>query len=193
MNITDLLQGAMGEDLIQNVSKQLNLKPQEASKAVTTAVPLILAGLKKNAETPEGAESLNKALETKHDGSLLDNLSGMLGQKPQELEQDGNGILNHVFGDKIGAVQQGVAAKTGLNMGTIAKLLPMLAPIVMGFLGKKKRQANVGAGGLGDILGGLIGGGAPKAKKGGIGGFLTSFMDKDKDGNVMDDLMDMIK
>jgi hypothetical protein len=56
--------------------------------------------------------------------------------------------------------------------GLVAKLLPILAPIVMSFLAKKFLKGGAGApgsssgGGLGDLLGGLLGG----SGQGGQGG-----------------------
>jgi len=73
MDITELLNSSLGQSIIQNVASQFGLDQKEASGAVSAAIPTILAGMTKNAQSKEGAESLNRAIESKHDGSLLDN------------------------------------------------------------------------------------------------------------------------
>lgn len=69
-----------------------------------------------------------------------------------ETAADGTKILGHIFGDNQDAVTQNLAAKSGLDMGSIAKMLPALAPIVMGMLGKKKAGGGLDAGGLAGML-----------------------------------------
>lgn len=187
MDIKNLLNSAVGQGLIQNVSSQLGLNENEASTAISAAIPTILAGLTKNAQSQSGAESLNKALESKHDGGLLDNLLGAFQNNSQNLQQDGAGILGHVFGSKTSAVEQNLSTKTGISMSKIGPLLAMLAPVVMAYLGKQKRQNNTGAGGLGDLIGGVLGG-AKKTSGGGIMDMVTGILDKDGDGNVLDDI-----
>lgn len=98
MNLADLLGSALGQNVINSVSSQLGMTKTEASSAIGVAVPAILAGLTKNSQTSQGAESLNKALESKHDGSLLDNIGSMLQNQSSQIQQDGNGILDHIFG-----------------------------------------------------------------------------------------------
>ncbi|MNF01938.1 hypothetical protein D3C80_2010130 [compost metagenome] len=66
----------------------------------------------------------------------------------------------------------------------------MLAPIVMGYLSKQKQQNNVSnSGGLGDLIGGLTGGG--QGTKGALIDMVSGFLDKNKDGNMLDDIMGM--
>ena len=93
MNLSDLLNSSVGQSIVKSVAGQFGLDEYQASAAVNTAIPVILGGLNKNVQTPEGAESLNNALESKHDGSLLDNLGGILGGNVGDLLQDGGGIL----------------------------------------------------------------------------------------------------
>lgn len=192
MNVEELLNSGMGQNLVSSISSQLGMNQQEASSAINAAIPAILAGLTKNAQTPQGAESLNNALENKHDGSLLDNLSGLLQGNIGDLQNDGNGILGHIFGNNQSAVEQGISQKTGISVSKIAPLLALLAPIVMSYLGKEKRQTNTGAGGLGGLLGGLLGGATKSSSAGGgIMGMLGGILDKNKDGNVIDDVLGM--
>lgn len=188
MNLSELLNSPMGQSIVRSVAGQLGMNENEASGVVNMAVPAILAGMTRNVQSPDGAVSLNNALESKHDGSLLDNLSSMLGGHTQELQQDGNGILNHVFGNNLTGIEQGISKKSGISMNKIGPLLAILAPIVMAYLGKQKRQTNTGAGGLGDLLGGLLGG-AQQKKSGGIMDILGSALDKDGDGNPLNDIL----
>lgn len=191
MDLSSLLNGPMGQSVISGIAGQLGMDENQAGNAVNAAIPVILGGLSRNAATSDGAESLNNALNTKHDGSLLDNIAGMFQNNPQELEQDGGGILGHIFGGNQGAVENAVAQKTGISMDKIGPLLAMLAPIVMAYLGRQKNQNNVNSGGLGDLIGGMLGGGGSKSSGGGIMDMVTGFLDKDKDGSALDDILGM--
>ena len=193
MDLSELLNSSIGQSIVKSVAGQFGLDESQAASAVNTAVPVILGGLNKNAQTPEGAESLKSALESKHDGSLLDNLGGLLSGNMGDLLQDGGGILGHVFGDKVGAVENGVAQKTGISTDKIGPIISMLAPIVMAYLGKQKSQSNVRAGGLGDLLGGLLGGGGSAQSSGGGGliDMVNRLLDKDKDGSALNDILGM--
>ena len=186
-----MLNSAIGQSIVRNVAGQLGVDENQASSAVSMAIPAILAGMTRNAQSQDGAASLNKALESKHDGSLLENLSGMLQGHTSELQSDGDGILGHVFGNNRTAVEQGIAKKSGINLSKIGPLLAILAPIVMAYLGKEKRQTNTGAGGLGDLLGGLLGGATQQRSTsgGGLMDMLGGILDKDGDGNPLDDLL----
>ena len=193
MNLSDLLNSPVGQTIVKNVAGQFGLDEQQASAAVNVAVPVILGGLNKNAQTPDGAESLNNALNSKHDGSLLDNLGSVLGGgNLTDLLTDGGGILGHVFGNNVNVVESGVAQKTGISADKIGPIIKILAPVVMAYIGKEKATNNVNAGGLGDLLGGLLGGGAPQQKRsGGIFDMVSGLLDKDKDGSALDDIFDM--
>lgn len=191
MDLSELLNSAIGQSIVRNVAGQLGVDENQASSAVNMAMPAILAGMTRNAQSQDGAASLNKALESKHDGSLLENLTGMLQGHTSELQSDGDGILGHVFGNNRTAVEQGIAKKSGINLSKIGPLLAILAPIVMAYLGKEKRQTNTGAGGLGDLLGGLLGGATQQRSTsgGGLMDMLGGILDKDGDGNPLDDLL----
>ena len=192
MDITELLNSSIGQSIVQNVAGKLGMSPNEASSAVKTAIPTILAGMSRNSQSKEGAESLNRAIESKHDGSLLDNLSDMLQGHSQDLQKDGDGILGHIFGDKRSVIEQTISTKTGVSNDKMGPLLSTLAPIVMAYIGKEKKQSNANAVDLNSMLGGLIGGAQKSKKGGGILNMISSVLDKDRDGDVMDDIFEIL-
>jgi len=65
---------------------------------------------------------------------------------------DGGKILGHVFGDKQPAVETEVAKAAGIDSSIISKLLPMLAPMVLGWIGQKVSSGGLNASGLGGLL-----------------------------------------
>ena len=61
----------------------------------------------------------------------------------------------------------------------------MAAPFIMAYIGKETRQQNVSDGnGIGNLLGGLLGGGAQQEQS-----LITKILDADGDGSVIDDLI----
>jgi hypothetical protein len=146
MNFLDDLLREHGSDIQQQLTSQLGLTPQQAAGVAPKVAPLILSGLKRQMDTggPEHAETLAQNFSAADLGSLL-------GGREQEANQH-------------------LAQHLGISGGTAAKIIPMLAPIILGALLKKGRSpGTAGAGG------------------GGLGG-LASILDRDGDGQILDDL-----
>lgn len=196
-SLQDLLGPQQGSEAVEQISQNVGAEPSAVNSAIQAALPMILGGLANNASTPQGAESLNQALEQDHDGSVLNDLGGLAGMifgggpsAAPPRQADAGGILGHILGGNQAPVVQEVSNQSGLNSGQVAQILMMLAPIVMGYLGRQKQQQGVGADGLGGILGGILGGGQ-------LGGYATGasagggFLDRDGDGSSMDDIASM--
>jgi hypothetical protein len=198
-SLQDLLGQDQGNTAVEQISQATGTDSSMTSNVIQSALPMILGQLTNNASTPQGAESLNNALEQNHDGSLLDNLGGLGGlifggqqqAAPPPPQADGGGILGHIFGNSQGQVAQQVSNQTGVSTGQVAQILMMLAPIVMAYLGRQKQQQGVDAGGLGGLLGGLLGGQSQAAASGSLGSLATSMLDRDGDGSSIDDIASM--
>jgi hypothetical protein len=154
-DITSQLQGST----LSQLSRQIGADEQSTAQAISMALPMLIGGLARQAETPTGAQSLDRALAEDHDGSLLDNISAIFGPGtsgaadvavPRAL--NGAGILEHVLGRKRDPVQQGIGRATGLNGQQVGRLLMMLAPLVMAYLGRRKRSTGAGANEIGSEL-----------------------------------------
>ncbi len=181
--LLDDVMGQLGQGGVTQIASALGVDDGLAGKAIGMALPAILGGLANNAAKPDGAAALSSALDD-HDGSVFGQLGDLLGSGGG----DGAKILGHVLGNKQGSVEQKIAGDAGLDFGSVAKLLPILAPLVMGYLSKRKQSDGLDAGGLGALLGNERQ--AQEAKNPGLGG-LASILDADGDGSIMDDVMGM--
>ncbi len=152
--LTDLLDSLTGGEGDLGAALGARLGPANDPSAVSAAansgLAAILGGLAGNASKSGGAGALLEAIQKDHDGSVLDDVAGALDS--DDRRADGAKILGHVFGDNKNSVQAKVADQSGLDLGMVTKLLPMLAPIVMGYLGKRAQGDQLDADGLSGLL-----------------------------------------
>lgn len=104
--LTETLMQQLSRDGLSSISQKIGADEQKTAGALSTAVPLLVAALAKNASTTEGASSLQQALVKDHDGSILEHVPDFL-SNPEVA--NGDGILRHVLGAKQPTVQQGLA------------------------------------------------------------------------------------
>ena len=213
--LLDTLSQRLGEQDVQRISSEIGADASNTKKAIAAALPMIIGGLSRNThQSGEQSQSLAAALERDHDGSLLDNLSSLLGGSAgsgsaggllgaagallggggdsagadaTRRAMNGDGILQHVFGGKRSAVERGVSRASGLDSSSTGRLLGMLAPVVMSALGKVKKQENLDAEGVSKLLDeerAQIEREAPDTEEGNLLGFL----DTNDDGRIEDDV-----
>lgn len=77
-------------------------------------------------------------------------------------ENTGAELLSKLTGDGQSSTLQAISEKTGVSLDNVSQIFQNLTPMISNFFG---------------------------GKGGNIGDMLTSFLDKNKDGNVMDDIM----
>ena len=188
--IFDLLNSDLGKTIISGVAGQSGQDVKKTSGLLTMAMPVLMQAMKRNAATPQGAEGLLNALNNKHDGSILDDLGGLFkGGVDNNVVEDGGKILGHVLGNRQQNVTNALSQKAGIDAGSVANILKVAAPLLMGVLGKQTRQSNVSnPSDLGGLLGGMMKGSTPQQEQ----SFLESILDADGDGSVIDDVAGMV-
>lgn len=160
MSLIDLLTGNTGSQVAEKAEQKFGINRNQVIALLAVAAPLIISYLRKKSQDSSEAESLNNALDKDHDGSILDDVS-----QADARQDEGGSILNHVFGGDKQNVENKLSQNTGISIDKIGPILSMLAPIIMGYIGREKQQNNVGAGGLGELLGGILGGAQNQAQQ----------------------------
>ncbi len=176
MNLMDLLGQGAGQMAAGQIARQLGIDEGMAQSAMRAVLPALSRGMSRNASKPGGLDSLIGALgKGKHDRYV--ERPEILGQP--ETVTDGNKILGHIFGSKdVSRNVAGRAAKdTGINPDIIKKMLPLVAAVAMGMLSKQTQ-------------GGRQLGSAPSSGGGALG-ILNQVLDADRDGNALDDILNM--
>ncbi|MDY0932230.1 DUF937 domain-containing protein [Chryseobacterium sp. CFBP8996] len=160
MSLIDLLTGNTGNQVAEQAENKFGISKNQILALLAVATPLVISYLRNKSQDNKEAEALNNALDKDHDGSILDDTSQL-----DARQNEGGSIISHVFGNEKGNVENQLSQNTGISIDKIGPILAMLAPVIMGYIGKEKQQNNVGAGGLGDLLGGILGGAQTQAQQ----------------------------
>ena len=159
MSLAQMLQQS---GVIESMAGELGIDPQTAKAGAGALLPAIVAGMGSSAAGSGGGGSgglggLAGAILGGGGGGMLD---AVLGQSPTPTQQ-GNDILGTIFGSKdvSRGVAGEVAALTGIDEGTLKKMLPILAMAAAGYMAKQagsSQGGGAGGGALGGILGSIV-------------------------------------
>ena len=165
---------------LSQIAQFLGTDERTANEAVDQALSQLVGSMGTTATDAPSAVGLSRA-------ALNDHLDSPAYGDSIDINNvdsaDGEKIVNHIFSG-----QEIQSLSGGTDGSLLRRLLPILAPIVMGYLASKLQERmgggraqapQSGGGGLGDILGDLLGGGAPQGGSTGGGGF----------GDILGDLL----
>ncbi len=184
MSLMDLVTKAVAEKAMDQLQGGAGINAEQAKSMLPMAAAMLMGGMKKNAQDQSGAEALANALD-KHDGGILDNLQNLTGG---DIMGDGQKILKHVMGGNQQNAVQALAQEGGVDEGQAQNLLAMAAPMLMGALGKAKKEQGFDASALAGLLGQETQ--AAKSALPGNLGAMASFLDADGDGDIKDDIVE---
>jgi hypothetical protein len=159
MSLIDLLTGNTSNQVAEQAENKFGINRNQVIALLAVATPLIISYLRNKSQDAKEAEALNNALDKDHNGSILNDASQI-----EARQAEGGSILDHIFGGQKSTVENQLSQNTGISIDKIGPILAMLAPVVMGYIGQQKQQNNVGAGGLGDLLGGILGNASNQAQ-----------------------------
>lgn len=170
--VDDLLQMG-GGGAVQQLAQRFGMDESQAATAISALLPALQGGMK-NQMQQGGLEGLL--------GSLAGGGLNQYAENPSMLAApETTGIGNDILGQLLGSkdvsrqVAADASAQTGIGSDVLKQMLPVVATMLMSGLSQKAGQANLSqAGGSNDMM-----------------GMLSSFLDADKDGSAVDDIMGM--
>jgi hypothetical protein len=177
MNILDAIVNAQDGAAIQQLGSQVGLAPDQVTAALSALMPALAGGFQRNIQQG-GLESLMSALSSGNHGHYIDNPASLA---DQSAVTDGNGILGHLLGSKDSSreVASRAAAQTGLSADALKRMLPLAAALMMGAFSKQSSHASSTPAALGGPGGGIV-------------AMLAPFLDRNRDGSIIDDVTSMI-
>jgi len=179
-SLLEQIMSGLDTGTLSKLGQQAGIDSNDVSGAVQAALPAILGGLTKNAGQAGGADALSNALQKDHAGSALGGLGDLL--QNQDLLNQGQKILGHVFGQNQSNVARGLGQVSNQSSDSMGQLMALLAPMVMGMLGNKQKEKKLDSSSLAEMLGQekqQYASAQPQATD-----FLSSLLDADGDGDV---------
>ena len=155
VNILDLLKGQLGSAVVGQIAELIGENNSNTSSAINSILPSLLGGLVQKGSTNDGAAGiLDYLTKENHDGSMFDNLSDLLGggSKTSTLMNIGSMALPFILGGKKAGIMNILAKVTGFGGSSNSTLMNLLAPMVLGMIGKQVKSSGLNAGGLMDML-----------------------------------------
>jgi len=140
-NIVSLVMQFLTPDMVGRIATALGFDRNKIESVVSSAVPALLAAFNGVATQPGGAQKLADA--ARQQTGSLENFASMLAAGGQSsLLDKGSQLLSSLMGGQDQNALIGAIAKfTGLGQGASGSLLGMLAPIVMGTIGRHQSAA----------------------------------------------------
>jgi hypothetical protein len=138
MNIVDLISSQLSGDVLGKLGGLVGGSQQQTSSATQAAVPALLEVFGKLASSRSGADKLANAMGGL-DLSMLGNLAGLLGGgNASSLGNIGGSLLSSLLGGgNLTKLIGTLASFVGSQPELMKKLLPYLAPIVLGMVAKQ--------------------------------------------------------
>lgn len=184
MDIIKLIEEKLEDpDVLKSLSGQIDHDKERVKKAAKLSVPTMLKALQRNANDTSGAISLEKALED----HKTDNIADVKSYIQNINKAEGDKVLSHMFGQKRSRVETNISREAGLDQNQTSNIMKRLAPLLLGFLGQKKSNESIGSNGISNLISNVLGGRSGMMDK------VTDLLDKDGDGNITDDVGDMVK
>ncbi len=156
INLMKMLQDQMGSAVVDQASKFLGESASNTSSGIGAMLPSLLGGLMSKGSTESGASGiLDMITKGNHDGGILDNLGNVFGggSSTSNFMNAGSLLTSALFGgSKLGGVLDIVTKATGMRRSSSSSLMNLLAPIVMGMVGKQVKSGGLNAGGLMKML-----------------------------------------
>ena len=146
--LVDSITQMLGSSAAEQIGGILGADKNLVSDAINGITPSLISGMSGTMSQEGGADNMVKMLGGLDTG-FLDNIGDFLGGGNFDI---GHMVLKAIFGDQVTRIIEGVAKMVGMDSTIMGKLLPMIAPIVIGMIKRMFVSSNLDGAGLGNML-----------------------------------------
>jgi hypothetical protein len=150
-NLVSAISRFLTPDLIGKLASASGLDRGTTQSAVGAAVPALLSSLADLAARPGGARQLADAIAEQPSG-MLSNLAQTLGTSSMSAERGSSLLSSLLGGGVLNTLISTLSRFVGIGEGSTRSLMGLLAPVVLGVLGREQRAAGLETGGLARML-----------------------------------------
>jgi hypothetical protein len=151
MDLVEQIKNQLANGSLAQLSSLIGASEGETRSAVGAAVPAVLSALSGMA-SGEGAQKITSAL-SRFDTGSLGQVSRMLSAQPGDVLEQGNGIVQALFGrSTVSGIVGALSRFAGIGSGSGQKLLGYLMPIVLGAIAGRLTGKGVNPQGLASLL-----------------------------------------
>jgi len=149
-----MLKDAVSKQVMDKIGGLIGLDHPTTNTAFEGAAGSILGGMMKKSKTQQGIDQIF-GVAKENDGGLFDNIGDLLDNQAatDNLQKQGGGILDMVFGGDRAKTESSVGESLGLSSGIVGKLMSLAGPMLMGIIGRYVKDKALNAVGLGSLLG----------------------------------------
>lgn len=149
-NFIEDFMASMGPEVTKKLGSSLNVDQGTMLKIIPLVTPMILGGLKKQSENFGGQQRVDHILNKYGSADVLQNLDQLFSNKMNDPKADPK--LGGLLGDAGTQAANLISKNFNLDSNTAMKLIPMLAPVILGFLTKKRDTHGAGSSGIAALL-----------------------------------------
>jgi hypothetical protein len=150
-NFIDEFMKNYGPEVTRQMSTNLNIDQGTVQKLIPQLAPLILSGLKRQKDDQGGDARVDHILNKYGDASVLNNIQDLISSKTNDTTADAN--LGGLLGTSGGTqAAQALSKKMNIDSSVIQKMIPALAPLILGALSRKRDTGSTGISGIGSLL-----------------------------------------
>ena len=149
-NFLEDFMGNLGGDVAKKMAANLDIDPNTISAMIPQVAPLILGGLKRQKDNFGGEQRIDHILNKYGSASVLDNLGDLFSAKAGDSSADPR--LGGLLGDSGVQAANMLSNQFNLKTDTAKQFITMLAPVILGFLTKKRDSDGMGSSGIGALL-----------------------------------------
>lgn len=149
-NVLDALKEYINPELLSEAAILYGENEAGIAKALGAIAPAILGGLLEKSGDSHAIDQIFNTVRNFNPAILerLGNLLTVESSDQDEPKRISDALLKTIFGAKIPAITNAVAAFSGVKTSTVTALLTLAGPMVLGFLSTKIKAEGLNASGL---------------------------------------------